>query len=173
MHQRNFVCDHCWLVNYTGKLADFLPIDLSQEHNIKDIKVNHHSEGPSIDWKYLKKLHPAIHVVNSVASHIEKEFQTLVQGKKHTVPEKELDVQALQKSYHKARVHQYEPGRKVKRKNVVKDMATVGAVDMISGKTVNRWLDGRTFTRSMTQEWYLFSDSEESHTGNESDVSSG
>ena len=60
----------------------------------------------------------------------------------------------------------------MKRKNVVKDVATVGTVDMMSGKTVNRWVDGRTFTRSMTQEWDLFSDSEESHTGSESDVNS-
>ena len=52
-------------------------------------------------------------------------------------------------------------------------MATVGTVDMMSGKTVNRWVDSWTFTRSMTQEWDLFSDSEESHTGSESDVNSG
>ena len=36
---RQFVLDHCWLVNHTGKPGDFLPIDKAQEHNIKDIKV--------------------------------------------------------------------------------------------------------------------------------------
>jgi hypothetical protein len=66
------------------------------------IQVNHCSEGSSIDWNYLKKLHPAIHVVNAVASHVEKEFQTLTCGKKHTVPKKEPDIQALQKLYHTA-----------------------------------------------------------------------
>ena len=80
--------------------------------------------------------------MNAIASHVEKEFKTLMQGKKHMVPKKELDIQALQKSYHTAQVHQYEPGRKLKRKNVVKDVATVGAIDMMSGKTVNRWIDG-------------------------------
>ena len=88
------------------------------------------------------------------------------------VPKKELDIQALQKLYHTARVHQYEPGRKFKRKNVVKDVATVGTVNMMSGKTVNRWIDGQTFTRSMMQEWDLFSGSNESETGHDSDMNS-
>jgi hypothetical protein len=81
------------------------------------------------------------------------------------VPQKELDIQTLQKSYHAAQVHRYKPGRKVKRKNMVKDVTTMGAVDM--SKTVNRWVEGRNFTRSMTQEWDLFSESE----GSEMDCS--
>jgi hypothetical protein len=39
--QRDFVRNHCWLVNHTGKPTDFLPIDEAQEHNIKEIKVCH------------------------------------------------------------------------------------------------------------------------------------
>lgn len=36
-----FVMEHCWLVNFAGKQDSFLPIDMAQEHNIKDIKACH------------------------------------------------------------------------------------------------------------------------------------
>ena len=99
-------------MNNTGKPNDFLPFDAAQEHNNKDFKVTHCSEGPSVDWKYLKKLHPAIHVIWAVASLIEAEFQTLTQGKKHTVLKKDLDVQTLQNSYHESCIHDHVPDRK-------------------------------------------------------------
>ena len=69
-------------------------------------------------------------------------------------------MQALQDSYHTARVHQYEPGRKLGKKEHAKDLTTAGALDLLSGKMLKRWIDGRTFTRSMTQEWDLDSSSE-------------
>ncbi|KAJ7812306.1 hypothetical protein B0H14DRAFT_3090506 [Mycena olivaceomarginata] len=96
---RDFIRDHCWVLNNTGRRTGHMPIDEAQELNIKDIKVTHRSEGPNIDWKYLKKLHPAIHVVRSVSSHMESEFKTRVRGWKHTVPKKKEDVQGLQKWY--------------------------------------------------------------------------
>jgi hypothetical protein len=68
------------------------PINKAQEANIKDIKVTYHSEGPNIQWSYLKKLHPAIHVIRALTLHIKEEFSTLSRGKKHTKPKKELDV---------------------------------------------------------------------------------
>ena len=37
---RSFIVQYCWLVNTTGKSDRFLPIDLLQEHNVRDIKVN-------------------------------------------------------------------------------------------------------------------------------------
>lgn len=52
-------------------------VDKAQEGNIKDIKVTHCSEGPNIKWDYLKKLHPAIHVICAVTLHIEEEIGTL------------------------------------------------------------------------------------------------
>ena len=48
---RDFVWNHCWLVNHTGKPAGFLPIDEAQEHNIKEIKV--------LSW-HLNLTHPIL-----------------------------------------------------------------------------------------------------------------
>lgn len=36
---RDFIRNHCWLANNTGKREDFLPFDRAQEHNNLDIKV--------------------------------------------------------------------------------------------------------------------------------------
>ncbi|KAJ7756110.1 hypothetical protein B0H14DRAFT_2158456, partial [Mycena olivaceomarginata] len=60
---RDFVRYHCWLINQTIKSDGILPVDEGQEHNIKDIKVTHRSQGPKVDWDYLKKLHPSINVI--------------------------------------------------------------------------------------------------------------
>ena len=88
---------------------------------------------------------------------------TLTRGKKHTIPRNELDIQQLQESYRKARVHVYEPRRKIagKRDNA-KDITTNGALTMMSGSTLANWVDGRSFTRSTTEGWDLFSDSNDS-----------
>ncbi|KAJ7852169.1 hypothetical protein B0H14DRAFT_2354898, partial [Mycena olivaceomarginata] len=60
----------------------FLPVDEGQEHNIKDIKVTHRSQGPKVDWDYLKKLHPSIHLIRAVSMFMESEFNTASRGKK-------------------------------------------------------------------------------------------
>ena len=95
----DFVQHHCWLINTTGKLHLFFPVDQAQEHNIKDIKVTYRSEGPNVKWEYLKKLHPAIHIIRAVTEHVEREFGTKARGQSHNVPPKEKDVQLLQNSY--------------------------------------------------------------------------
>lgn len=158
---------HCWLMNNTGKPDDFLPFDEAQEHNNKDFKVTHRSEGPSVDWEYLKKLHPAIHVIRAVASFIEAEFKTLTRGKKHTVPKKDLDVQTLQNSYHESRVHTRVSGRKSEtERDHATDVTARGVSVFLTGKIMKRWTDNRTFERSMEQEWSLPS-SDDSSSGSE------
>ncbi|KAJ7681420.1 hypothetical protein B0H17DRAFT_1230726 [Mycena rosella] len=58
----DFVRNHCWVINQK-----------IQEHNIKDIKtVTHRSQGPNVDWEYLKKLHPAIHTIRAVSMFMEQ-----------------------------------------------------------------------------------------------------
>ncbi|KAJ7437506.1 hypothetical protein FB451DRAFT_1451536 [Mycena latifolia] len=70
------------LCEFIPRDGGFMPVDEAQEMNIKDIKVTYRSEGPNIDWDYLKKLHPAIHVIRAVNSHMEYEFKTRVRGRK-------------------------------------------------------------------------------------------
>jgi hypothetical protein len=37
---RDFIHQHCWLINSTVNPNEFIPVDQSQEHNIKNIKVS-------------------------------------------------------------------------------------------------------------------------------------
>ena len=132
----------------------FCGVDKGQEHNIKDIKVTYRSEGPNIKWPYLKKLHPAIHVIRAVTLHIEEEFGTLTRGKKHTIPKKELDVHKLQDSYRSAGYHKYLAGREINsKKDRAADYATNGCLKLQRGNILQKWIDLRTFERATTETW--------------------
>ncbi|KAJ7165181.1 hypothetical protein C8R46DRAFT_1035785 [Mycena filopes] len=135
-----FVGDNCWVINNTGRETGFMPVDEAQEMNIKDIKVTYR---PNIDWEYLKKLHPAIHVIRAVNDHVEYEFKTKVRGHKHTIPQKELDMQELQKWYRASDVHTFKAGRTIKSKEKSapdrpKDTLSKGGVGIQTGETLAR-----------------------------------
>ncbi|KAJ7917324.1 hypothetical protein B0H13DRAFT_1608482 [Mycena leptocephala] len=155
-----FIRDNCWVINNLGRAAGFMPVDEAQEMNIKDIK------GPNIDWEYLKKLHPAIHVIRAVNQYMEFEFKTRVRGQKHTVPKKELDLQELQKWYRASNVHAFKPGRHIKSKDksspdTPKDTLSKGGAALQTGKTLDRWIETRTVDRSTMENWDLFDDSDD------------
>ncbi|KAJ7149090.1 hypothetical protein C8R46DRAFT_1198892 [Mycena filopes] len=128
-----FVRDNCWVINNTGRETGFMAVDEAQEMNIKDIKVTYRSEGPNIDWEYLKKLHPAIHVIRAVNDHMEFEFKTKVRGRKHTIPRKELDLQELQKWYRASTQGQGRTGSpegySSQRRSHIANWGHIGAMD--------------------------------------------
>ncbi|KAJ7621616.1 hypothetical protein DFH06DRAFT_1233093 [Mycena polygramma] len=159
---RNFIRYHCWAINQTVKPDGFLPVDEAQEHNIKDIKVTHRSQGPKVDWEYLKKLHPSIHVIRAVSMFMESEFNTASRGKKHTVPKKELDIQSLQKWYRDSRVHKFTPRRRIGiQKDQPKDYIALGQTALLTKNRMDRWKESRYFPRSTTEDWADFSDDSE------------
>ncbi|KAK7015543.1 hypothetical protein VNI00_019077 [Paramarasmius palmivorus] len=140
---------NCWLLTSNGRT--FLAYDHAQEHNIKDLKVTYRSQGPHIDWKYLKMLHPAIPTIRSVADHIENQFETYTRGKRHTVPKKEADVRRLLEAYHGT--HTQERGRKIGKKDKGKDFLHHGVHELLYGKWLSDWHDGRYFVRATSEEW--------------------
>ncbi|KAJ7162007.1 hypothetical protein C8R43DRAFT_1063239 [Mycena crocata] len=154
-----FVRENCWVINNTGRQTGFMPVDEAQEMNIKDIKVTYRSEGPNIDWEYLKKLHPAIHVIRAVNAHMETEMKTRVRGSKHTVPKRELDIQEMQKWYRASDVHVLKPGRALKRTakkkspDIPRDVLAKGSTGIQTGTSMENWIESRTIERSTTQDW--------------------
>jgi hypothetical protein len=132
----------------------FCGVDKGQEHNIKDIKVTYRSQGPNIDWEYLKKLHPAIRVIRALTLHLEKEFGTLSRGKKHTVPKKDEDVLKLRKTYRASGYKRYEEGRDINSKrDQVGDYSTKGCLKFLRGKILKKWIDLRTYERGTCENW--------------------
>ncbi|KAK7016092.1 hypothetical protein R3P38DRAFT_3321536 [Favolaschia claudopus] len=97
-----------------------------------------------------KKLHPAIHVIRAVNAHMETEFKTRVRGTKHTVPKKELDIQALQQWYRASEVHKLQPGRVVYRNP---NKPNKGSSGVQLGSTLENWHENRSIERSTTQNW--------------------
>ncbi|KDQ49210.1 hypothetical protein JAAARDRAFT_716162 [Jaapia argillacea MUCL 33604] len=152
---RDFVRDHCWLVNNTGKRSGFLPVDTAQEMNIKDIKVTHRSEGPNIDWAYLTKIHPSVRIMRLVTAKVDGELGLLSRGKKHSVPQKQKDVKRLEDTYEASPgIHVYTPGRKIQLKcDCMPDVITEGCLVMQKGQRMKRWQDGCTFERSTGEDW--------------------
>ncbi len=132
----------------------FCPVDMAQEHNIKDMKVTYRSEGPNIKWEYFRKLHPAIPIIRIVTEHMEEEFGTYKRGKSHTVPTREKDVQVLQKAYHLSQYHVYTRGRTIEKKDdKAKDYIEEGMGKLHSGKVLYKWRNQRSFKRSVAEDW--------------------
>ncbi|KAL4066538.1 hypothetical protein J3A83DRAFT_4359970 [Scleroderma citrinum] len=114
----DFVCEHCWLVNFAGQRNSFLPIDMAQEHNIKNIKVTYRSEGPNIQWEYFKKLHSAIHLICELGKHMEQEFNTQTCRKHHSTPSCKL---------------------KDSKRDKVQEIITKGLEKLHTGQTLQHW----------------------------------
>ncbi|KAJ6495903.1 hypothetical protein DFH09DRAFT_805710, partial [Mycena vulgaris] len=161
---REFIRDNCWVINNTGRRTGHMPVDEAQEMNIKDIKV---SGEPSRTSQYLsslgytsigsisrKKLHPAIHVIRSVSSHMEMEFKTRVRGWKHTVPKKEVEIQEYQHWWRTAKIPRLTAGRTSKsNSDRPKDVPTKGFVGLQTSETLENWIEGRTIERATHQKW--------------------
>ncbi|KAH9914438.1 hypothetical protein B0H21DRAFT_703667, partial [Amylocystis lapponica] len=135
----------------TGKRDGYTAIDRAQEARIKDIKVTNRSQGPSINWAYFRKLHPAIPVIQTVSHHMEAEFTTWKRYKAHTTPNDVRGISILQKAYTASHVHDTQPGRKVAESEIAKDFYNDGLLNL--AKPITRWVDVRTFERSMANNW--------------------
>ncbi len=148
----DYVRQHCWLLNSSGRRDGFTPVDRVQEKRIKDIKVTHRPQGPKIDWDYLKKLHPAIPVIQHVSEHIEDQFRTWTRYTRHTRPHDIKGILLLQRTYTIAQLHTTDQtGRSWENDaDRASDMYNRGLLNL--GQTMQRWKDRRTFARSTLED---------------------
>ncbi|KAJ7247717.1 hypothetical protein C8J57DRAFT_1080662, partial [Mycena rebaudengoi] len=140
-------------LNQLPKPDTFLPVDMAQEHNIKDIKIHTLScFCPNDDWKYSKKLHPAIHVIKSVATYMESEFNTASRGKKHKPPKKELDVTEMQKWQRVSKSNKTIRAQKVgDKREKIKNYISNGQVNLQVNNRIECWAENRTYLHAMTE----------------------
>lgn len=152
---RDYVRDHCWVVNKEGRRNTFLAVDQAQEHNIKDIKVTYRSFGPGATWNYLQTVSPAIPTLRAVQRHFEQQFETITRGSKHGDVSKDLDVKTLTDHYRLAKLYSDQPGRKPNLDGSmhVADYITSGVDALENGDTVNKWWKARHFERSTKETW--------------------
>ena len=150
---REFVRRHVWLVNFKGKRDSFVPVDMAQEHNIRDIKVTYLPDSPSKDWAYLKKISWAIPVIRALNTHVEEETETLSRGKKHGIPDSEKDIFLLEQSYTTSEIHIYTKGRMVEKDDMAEDIVACGFDDLQEGKGYKTWKNNRLYVRSRGNIW--------------------
>ncbi|KAH7910892.1 hypothetical protein BJ138DRAFT_1187476 [Hygrophoropsis aurantiaca] len=151
---KDFVRRRGWLINSTGKRHDFLPIDKGQEHNIKDLKVTHRTQGPNASWDLMKKISPTIPTLRAVRKHMEKQIKTLRRGASHTDPSAAMDIDRLDDAYMASSVHVQVDGRKAKSKaDEVVDVVSNGALYLLTKKTMKKWWNNRDFRRSFKEDW--------------------
>lgn len=189
---RDFVRNHCWLINREGKRDTHLPIDQGQEQNIGDIKVNGHirrsivsgplnrlyvqvtyrSCGPSADIEQIGNLSPAIPVFRAIRDHMKWQHKLILsRGTKHTDPNKDGDVAEFRDAAVEGEWLKYTPGRTISRtKDKAPDVMTAGITNLTIGGQFERWFDNRSFVRETGQ--VFSSDSEREATEDESSDSS-
>ena len=120
---RDFIHQNCWHVNTTGMPNFFQPINLLQEHNVRDIKVSctksqchmlpylifgQHTfatSGSNVSWDYIGEILASIPCQRRVKDHVEQSLNHFCHGKSHTSSGKEEDVAQLQASYCNSRIH--------------------------------------------------------------------
>jgi len=165
---RDFIHQNCWLVNTTGKPNSFQPIDLLQEHNVRDIKVSSAvtcylillrmqytfaASGPNVSWDYIGKISASIPCQRRVKDHVEQSLNHFCRGKSHTSPGKEEDIARLQESYRDSRIHQKIQGRKIDPKSKSKDYLANGTQEQAIVNVINRWSENRIRERSSEDFW--------------------
>ncbi|KAI0708348.1 hypothetical protein C8Q76DRAFT_814709 [Earliella scabrosa] len=153
---RTYIRRYCWLLNRTGKRDGFFPVDLGQEHNIRDIKVTWRSFGPGATFGYIQKISPAITIFRAVREGIRSQFPSLLgRGKRHGSPAKDADVARLTAMYMNSKVHHHIPNRTMKTSgmDIARDVVSIGADRLVAEGTIEKWWSERSFERS-TEEIY-------------------
>ncbi len=114
-------------------------------------QVTHRSQGPSIDWDYMERMHPAIPVIDAVAEHVENQFCTTTRGKKHTNPCDNKGIRLLKDAYLAAGIYDYKAARALDKENRAVDIMDRG-MQRLEG-VISRWTDRRTFPRATAADW--------------------
>ncbi len=157
MHSK-FIRRYCWVINRTGKRDGFFPVDLGQEHNIRDIKVTWRSFGPGATFNYIQMISPAITIFRAVRDSIRAQFSALVgRGTRHGSPSKEKDVTRLTAMYLGSHVHRHHAGRRFKNPDtdLAKDYISAGADKLIGEGVIDKWWNERNFERSQEEMYSL------------------
>ncbi|KAI0763972.1 hypothetical protein BD413DRAFT_483338 [Trametes elegans] len=99
-----------WLVNTTGNVDGFIPVDLLQEHLNFWIKVIYKAHGSNASWEWLEEISPCIEVLRQLATQINAELGSH-QGTKHHAPDLTNDIRELMRSLHLHGVYTVESDR--------------------------------------------------------------
>ncbi|KAF8237484.1 hypothetical protein L208DRAFT_1421552 [Tricholoma matsutake] len=134
---RNYIIKYCWLANMTGRQDGFLPIDLLQEHNVRNIKYTFAAKGPYVDWDYIGKI----------------DLNHFLHGKSHSLPEKDEDITRLCMSYRASKIHSNHSRQKLDSKDRVVDTMSIGTESGKLLKAISKWVANWVSEWSREEDW--------------------
>jgi len=166
LSRRDFVRTRSWLVNTSGRRDGFYPIDLGQEHGVRDIKVSKvkkaaegllnrtqctfDSSGPGVTWDYIKRISGAIPTLRKFKDHFQYHWNNYSRYSKHSSPTYENNVKLLCDAYEVSEIHK----KKVrKHKESFPDVYQKGEEALGSGKVIQKWHERRKRKVSEKQVW--------------------
>ncbi|KAK6987846.1 hypothetical protein R3P38DRAFT_2805309 [Favolaschia claudopus] len=132
-----------WLVNLTGKLLGFKPVDLLQEHQNFWAKIIYNAKGSNRSWEWLAVITVCIFTLRDAMRTVQAAFKIPAYGDKHKSPPIDDGVALIAKALEDEKIQTYVADRPANNHvSAVRDLIKEGAV----------YADGREAFRRFTRD---------------------
>ncbi|KAF7378269.1 hypothetical protein MSAN_00252300 [Mycena sanguinolenta] len=129
-----------WLVNLTGKLFGFKPVDLLQEHQNFWAKIIYNAKGTNKSWKWLAMITVCIFTLRDAMRTVQAAFKITAYGEKHKTPPIDAEVALIAKALEKEKIQTYLADRPANdHVKPVRDLIKEGAVYANSRRAFHRF----------------------------------
>ncbi|KAJ7235273.1 hypothetical protein B0H12DRAFT_1027471 [Mycena haematopus] len=129
-----------WLVNLTGRLLGFKPVDLLQEHQNFWAKIIYNAKGTNKSWKWLAMITVCIFTLRDAMRTVQAAFQIPAYGEKHKTPPINDEVALIAKALQDEKIQTYVEDRPTNdHVNPVRDLIKEGAVYANGRKAFHRF----------------------------------
>ncbi|KAJ7696136.1 hypothetical protein B0H16DRAFT_1706433 [Mycena metata] len=102
-----------WLVNLTGRLNGFKPVDLLQEHQNFWAKIIYNAKGTNKSWKWLSMISVCIFTLRHAMQTVQTSFKIPAYGVKHKTPPINEEVALIAEALRENSIQSYVEGRPV------------------------------------------------------------
>ncbi|KAJ6575846.1 hypothetical protein B0H10DRAFT_1837543 [Mycena sp. CBHHK59/15] len=131
-----------WLVNITGRLFGFKPVDLLQEHQNFWAKIIYTAKGTNKSWKWLSMITVCIFTIREAMCTVQTAFEIPAYGEKHKTPPIDDEVTLIAGALKADRIQSYVQDRPANdHVTAVRDLIQEGAL------YANTWKAFHRFTR--------------------------
>jgi hypothetical protein len=129
-----------WLVNLTGRLLGFKPVDLLQEHQNFWAKIIYNAKGTNKSWKWLSMITVCIFTLRDAMRTVQTAFKIPAYGEKHKTPPIDKEVALIAKALEDNSIQVYVEHRPANDHiTPVRDLIQEGALYANSRKAFHRF----------------------------------
>ncbi|KAJ7730237.1 hypothetical protein DFH07DRAFT_756359 [Mycena maculata] len=129
-----------WLVNLTGRLFGFKPVDLLQEHQNFWAKIIYSAKGSNKSWKWLAMITVCIFTLREAMRTVQTTFKIPAYGEKHKTPLINEEVALIAQALLDEKIQTYVEHRPANdHVNPVRDLIKEGVLYADSSKAFRRF----------------------------------